>query len=298
MVVPAKLQSAVLKDLHTDHPGTTRMKAVARSYFWWPGLDKKIEELARQCMPCQAVKAAPAAAPLHPWVWPTKPWQRIHIDFAGPFMGKSFLIVVDAHSKWPEVVEMSSTTSSQTIMVLRNLFASHGIPEQIVSDNGPQFTSEEFRGFMKANSVKHIRCAPYHPSSNGAAERFVQTFKQAMKATEKDGLPLSHRLANFLLTYRATPHATTNVAPCALFLNRPLRTRFDLLIPDSNRVVCGKQAEQVTHHDQHAKQRDFIVGQHVMAKNMRGDPKWVPGTISRQLGPVSFEVELDNGLTW
>ena len=119
-----------------------------------------------------------------------------------------------------------------------------------------------------------------------------------MKATEKDGLPLSHRLANFLLTYRATPHATTNVAPCALFLNRPLRTRFDLLIPDPNRVVCGKQAEQVTHHDQHAKQRDFIVGQHIMAKNMRGDPKWVRGTIGRQLGPVSFEVELDNGLTW
>ena len=120
--------------------------------------------------------------PLHPWVWPSRPWQRIHVDFAGPFLGKSFLVVVDAHSKWPEVFEMSSTTALKTIATLRHLFAAYGLLEQLVSNNGPQFTSEEFQIFVKQNGVKHIRCAPYHPSSNGAAERFVQTFKQVMKA--------------------------------------------------------------------------------------------------------------------
>ena len=98
-----------------------------------------------------------------------------------------FFILVDAHSKWPEVIEMTSTTSQSTISVLRNLFASYGLPLQIVSDNGPQFTSAEFAKFLKMNGVKHILCSPYHPSSNGLAERFVKTFKQAMRAGENSG---------------------------------------------------------------------------------------------------------------
>ena len=83
--------------------------------------------------------------------------------------------------------------------------------------------------FMRANSIKHIRCAPYHPSSNGTVERFVQTFKRAMRASEKDGLTLPHRLANFLMTYRTTPHATTGVSSAQLFLGREMGTRLDLM---------------------------------------------------------------------
>ncbi|CAC5359993.1 unnamed protein product [Mytilus coruscus] len=92
-----------------------------------------------------------------------------------------FLIVVDAHSKWIDVIRMSSTTSEKTINALRFLFSSHRIPTESVSDNGPQFTSSEFETFLKKNGVKHILSAPYHPSSNGEAERAVRTFKQAMK---------------------------------------------------------------------------------------------------------------------
>ena len=89
-------------------------------------------------------------------------------------MGKVFLIVVDAHSKWPEMITVPST---DTINVSMMLFSRYGLPEQIVSDNGPQFCSEEFACFMKENGIKHILCSPYHPSSNGLAEIFVQTFK-------------------------------------------------------------------------------------------------------------------------
>jgi len=106
------------------------------------------------------------------------PWQRIHVDFAGPFMGRQFLIVVDAHSKWPEVIEMKTTMASATVRELRQLFSSDGLPEQLMSDNGPQFTSTEFKAFLKSNGIKHTCSAPYHPSSNGLAERFVQTFKR------------------------------------------------------------------------------------------------------------------------
>ena len=106
--------------------------------------------------------------------------------------------------------------------------------------------------FMKKNGIKHIRCSPYHPSSNGAAERFVQTFKQSMKASKQDGRCIAHRLENFLLTYyRTTPHATTNSTPATLFMGRDIRTRFDLLKPDLEGNVSKKQAKQVIHHDHH-----------------------------------------------
>ena len=210
VIIPEKLRGDILNELHQTHPGITRMKAMDRSYVWWPKLYTHLEDMVKSCTSCQSVKDAPPVAPLHPWIWPTKPWERIHVDFAGLFQNKMFLIVVDAHSKWPEVMQMTSTSAEQTIIVLRQLFASYGLPLQLVSDNGPQFTAIEFQRFLKGNGVKHIRCSPYHPSSNGLAERFVRTFKQAMKAGEADGLPLSHRLHNFLLSYRATPHATTN----------------------------------------------------------------------------------------
>ena len=110
-----------------------------------------------------------------------------------------------------------STTSSKTIQVLRQLFAAYGLPQQLVTDNGPQFTSDEFSTFLKRNGIKHSRCTPYHPASNGEAERFVRTFKESMKAGSQGSISLAHRVQSFLLTYRSTPHATTGRAPCELF---------------------------------------------------------------------------------
>ena len=123
VIVPESLQPQILNSLHENHPGIVQMKAIARGYVWWSGIDQDIEELVKSCTSCQSVKAAPATAPLHPWVWLDAPWKRIHIDFAGPFLGKMFLIVVDAHSKWPEVVTMPSTTSQSTIDALCSMFS-------------------------------------------------------------------------------------------------------------------------------------------------------------------------------
>ena len=113
--------------------------------------------MVKSCTLCQSV---PATALLHPWSWPDRPWMRLHVDFAGPFQGSMFFVVVDSHSKWLEVIPMTSTTIEKTIAVLRNLFASYGLPEQLVSDNGPQFSSAEFSEFMNGNGIKHIRTAP------------------------------------------------------------------------------------------------------------------------------------------
>ena len=110
-----------------------------------------------------------------------------------------WLVVTDAHSKWLEVVVMNSTTAGTTVKVLRDLFACHGIPEQLVSDNGLQFITEEFRHFLLENGIKHLRCAPYHLASNGVAERFVQTVKRALKAGSQPGVSLGQTLSAFLL---------------------------------------------------------------------------------------------------
>ena len=111
VVVPSKLRGKLLDELHKDHPGITRMKSVARSYMWWPGIDKEIEQVVKFCEACLAVKHNPPVAPLQPWVWPQQPWQRIHLDYAGPFQGAMFFVCVDAHSKLPEVHIMKNGTN-------------------------------------------------------------------------------------------------------------------------------------------------------------------------------------------
>ena len=94
VVIPTSLQDRVLKSLHRNHPGITRMKATTRSHFWWKGLDKEIEREGKSCTQCQGNQSNPAQAPLHPWVWPDMPWKRIHVDFAGPFLGHTFIVII------------------------------------------------------------------------------------------------------------------------------------------------------------------------------------------------------------
>ena len=123
---------------------------------------------------------------LNPWIWTPKPWSRVHIDFGGPLYGKMYMIIIDTHSKWPEVFEMTSTTAYKTIDVLRGVFATYGLPDQIVSNKGPQFIADQFQMFLKSNGLKHIRSAPYHPATNGAVERFIQTLKKSIVAGRND----------------------------------------------------------------------------------------------------------------
>ena len=137
---------------------------------------------------------------------------------------------------------MQSTTSSATIGMLLSLFAAYGIPEELVSDNEPQFTSEEFFNIHKELGIKHTISAPYHPATNSAAERIVQILKQALKSVS--GSNINHKLSNFLLTYRNTPHSLTGQTPAELFLKRVPHTRLSMLKPNLAKDVEGKQAQQ------------------------------------------------------
>ncbi|GFO47139.1 Pol polyprotein [Plakobranchus ocellatus] len=123
VIPPQKLRSQMLETLHQGHLGMDKMKALARNYFWWPGLDKDIEAMSKSCSGCAMSQPDPPLSPLHPWQWPEKPWQRIHVDFAGPFLNSMFLVIVDAHTKWAEVIPTTSSTTSATINILRETFA-------------------------------------------------------------------------------------------------------------------------------------------------------------------------------
>lgn len=287
VIIPNKGQDIVLSQLHECHPGISRMKALAHNYVWWPNLDADIEQLVRTCHTCQMTRPTPAKAPLHPWEYPYRPWSRIHIDHAGPYLGHTYLIIVDAFSKWMECLIVPSTSTEATIRVLQAVFATHGIPEHLVSDNGTGFTSQEFAIFLQQNGIRHSRSSPYHPSSNGLAERAVQTMKQNIAKLEG---PIQLRLNRFLLSYRTTPQSTTGLTPSELLMGRRLRNRLDFVHPDSTKRVVEKQGKLKSF----SAPRRFEVGEPLYAKNYSGQDKWIPVRVKSINGPLSYEVMVEN----
>ena len=293
VVIPPKGRQQVLQELHTAHPGINRMKSLARSYVWYPGMDKDLEKLVQSCEVCQEHRKSPPLAPLHPWEYPDGPWKRIHIDYAGPYKGHMFLIVVDAFSKWIEVFIMQNTNSEATIRKLRECFAQHGIPDILVSDNASNFKSEEFATFMRQNGIEHCFVAPFHPSGNGLAERAVQTVKGGLDRTAGDSIHT--KLHRFLLQYRITPQTTTGKSPAELLNHRRLKTTLDLLHPKLKGRVHLQQEKMAEYRARKAHNRTMDIGDRVGAKNFSSGTNWLPGVVVKKAGPVSYEIELDDG---
>ena len=226
------------------------------------------------------------------WNWPTGPWKRLHIDYAGPFQGNMFLVIIDSYSKWLEVVPMKSTTSTATINQLRNLFANFGLPEHIVSDNGPQFTSAEFEEFTKKNNIRHTLTAPAHPATNGMAERYVGFIKSALKKMSKQDATLQDKLNRILLTYRCTPHPATSETPAYLLMCRELRTKFSSLRPS----LESKKDMDVIEQNTNCVPK-FSTGDKVFVLNLRSGPRWLPGIIIEVL-QRSYYVHVEGFPVW
>uniref|UniRef100_A0A0A9W822 RNA-directed DNA polymerase n=1 Tax=Lygus hesperus TaxID=30085 RepID=A0A0A9W822_LYGHE len=291
LIIPASLRKSVMEVLHEGHPGITGMRSVARCHVWWPKMDADIELHVKTCRTCQQNRPREQEVPLYSWTVPQEPWSRVHIDFCGPFQNKYWLIVIDATTKWLEVFPMERITSAKTIHLLRELFARCGLPRTIVSDNGPQLTSVEFKSFCKDNNITHITSSPYHPKTNGLAEREVRTFKARMKALGKVK-DANLRLQKFLFSYRITPQKTTGRSPSELFYGRTILSRLDLLKPSVETKIDNSLVSQKIAHDKRARTREFGEGEAVWVE----DPlkhTFIEGIVKKKTGILSYTVEVE-----
>lgn len=292
VVIPTKYRKQILHELHTGHLGIVKMKNLARSICWWPEIDKHLDTVTKSCTNCNLTKNNPSKCDTHIWEPATSPFQRIHIDFAGPFKGHNFLILVDAFSKWPEVHLMKNITTETTINKLREIFSTFGLPQILVTDNATTFTSFKFQNFLKVNGIIHKTIAPYNPSTNGQAERFVQTLKKSMKNMVADGDDLNLALQKFLLSYRVSAHQGTGISPSARMFGRKIRTRLDQIHPD---YITQKHYYKINDNN---RCRNLKVGERVIARNYLGENKWCFGTIERVIGKLHYSIRLDSGIMW
>ncbi|XP_055634261.1 uncharacterized protein K02A2.6-like [Toxorhynchites rutilus septentrionalis] len=254
---------------------------------FWPTIDEDITNYVRRCPSCaNAAKSPPHAQP-QPWPRAEGPWQRLHIDFAGPVDGEYYLVVVDSFSKWPEILQTRYPTISTTTTFLRECFARFGIPTVIVSSNGSQFTSAEFRDFCEEFGIVHFRTAPYHPQYQ-TGKRFVDTLKRSLKKIVDGGERSSlTALQTFLYVYRSSPSAVlSGQSPAEVILGRKMRTTSDLLRP----------SPKPEFHPQHQPvKRSFLAGARVYSKVYSANEKWkwMPGVVLEAIGNVNYNILLD-----
>ncbi|XP_055909300.1 uncharacterized protein K02A2.6-like [Eupeodes corollae] len=269
VVIPKQLQPKVLSILHQEHWGLTRMKQISRRYCWWPSIDDDITKTVSRCVACQN-NASTFSREYTSWPTTEEVWELIHIDFAGPFQKQMWLIVVDSKSKFPFVVRMASTTSEATIQALRSIFALEGLPKTLVSDNGTQFTSNEFQLFCRNNSIKHVTSAPFNPESNGAAERMVRTFKTALRKILLDTPRWDEALLVFLSTYRSTPD-DSGISPAEKLHGRQHRTILSTMVPEASKANTKFKTK-------------FSIGQPVFVRQYQRKEKWIAAVVDKTLG--------------
>ena len=286
VVVPQCLRYTVLKELHQQHPGIVRMKSLSRMHVWYPNIDKDISELVSHCTDCKRVENEPPKNK-HPWAWPSSPIDRIHLDYFGPFYGKNYLVLVDSFSKWCEVAITRSINATSTLDICRNWFSRYGLLNQVITDNGTQFKSEEFRSSCAENGITHITTAPYHQSSNSQAERFVQIVKKGLIMNDIEKGDAQRKLDNYLFAYRTTPSTVTRKIPARIFIGRELKSKLDLVKPDLHRYEVA--LTKIVDHDI---RRQYNVGDNVFIRNYSSKIKWKSGVITNKIGRILYDVKV------
>ncbi|CAI6366605.1 unnamed protein product [Macrosiphum euphorbiae] len=241
--IPKKLQKYVLEYLHIEHVGVIKIIALALSYcVFWPSIDEDIENLARNCPQCIEKQHAPFKEIVYNWVAPEKPWKRIHIDYAGPFMNNWFLLVVDEYSMWPEVFISNSSSASNTIEKLKFLFSRFGEPRVLVSDNISSFMEEEFQTFLERLGILHCTRVPFNVISYDNAVRFIFALKHALIELKGPVNSVQDKLNTVLFTCRGSQITFTMESPANLFLGRDLRSNLNLLKSEKHKKINMQNA--------------------------------------------------------
>ena len=233
VVVPAALIDRYLQLGHRAHDGIVRTKQLLRSLCWWPGMDRAVADLVKACDLCQqsdkvlSQKVRPA--PLQPVPLPTRPWSKLGVDVVGPIAGvpqsaRYAVTLTDYHSKWVEVALSAKVETSDIIKILSVIWAREGYPDEIVTDNGPQFVSRDFESYLQKRKIKHLKSSVYWPRGNAAVERFNRSLKSWVQAAaQQSDVPFQAYIQGRLARYRATPHCSTGVSPSELLHGRKMR---------------------------------------------------------------------------
>ncbi|XP_049271184.1 uncharacterized protein K02A2.6-like [Rhipicephalus sanguineus] len=292
VVVPAKLTATFVQLAHESHPGIVKTKQRLREKYWWPGLDKQVESAIHSCATCQAadksVKSYPT--PLQPVALPDRPWSKIAIDVVGPFERASadcrFVIsVVDYFSKWPEIAFCREASSRTVLDFLLSIFAREGYPVELVSDHGPQFTSQEFESFLQDRGIRHSFSAVYHPQANGQVERFNRVLKSYIQLAILEQRPIKNTVTEYLGIYRATPHSTTGLSPAVLLHSRHMRTSLDVIgYPTAN--FFADPAQEMSSLRKRVKERQLKSKDYVDRRRAARVPKFQVGKYVRVKKPV------------
>ena len=282
IVIPELLRERAVNLAHEGHLGLVKTKKLIREKIWFPGIDELTKRIVDSCIPCQANGPESHPEPVQMTVLPPEPWHTVNVDFCGPFpTGEYLLVVIDAYSRFPEVEIVTSTSAKTTIPKLERIFATHGIPKILKSDNGPPFSSAEIRSFMDENGPVHKRITPLWPQANGQAESFMKPLTKAIRAALISKRSWRKELNKFLLNYRATPHSTTGYSPAELLFNRKINTKLPQLTTESksktHRALKKRDAEEKEKMKKNrdkasrAKESEIDVGDTVLVKQVKNN---------------------------
>ncbi|XP_041453631.1 uncharacterized protein K02A2.6-like [Lytechinus variegatus] len=230
VVVPKSMHENVLGKLHEGHQGSTKMKLRARNCVYWLNINRDIESVVSQCATCQKHQRSQPKEELLPHELPTRPWQILGTDLFH-LEGREYLIIADYYSKFPLVRRMPiECTSKAVIEATQQIFSEHGIPEKVVSHNGPHFASSAFKEFASNWNFTHVTSSPHFPQSNGFVERAIQTIKHTLaKATS-----CKQKINMALLCLRTTPIDSELSSPAELLCDRKFKSNLPLVIHNTS----------------------------------------------------------------
>ncbi|MES9880447.1 MAG: RNase H-like domain-containing protein [Sedimenticola sp.] len=284
LVIPESLRPRVLSLAHETHQGVVKTKQMLREKVFWPGMGQAVDLLIKTCFPCQLLSNPPAPPKIQSTELPTGAFKSVAMDLMGPLpTGESILVVIDYFSRFPEVEIMKSTTSNAIIQRLMRIFATHGLPDQITTDNAPNMVSDEMEKFFYQNGITHKRISPYWPRANGLCENFNKTLGRCIKSATAENKNWRSEMYKFLLAYRTTTHVTTGRAPTDLLYNRTVRNKLPHFAKKRDdgklRSRDEKQKQkQKMYADRHTSRAiNYKLGQKVLIlKRQKGklDPKW------------------------
>ncbi len=172
IIIPSSLRPEMLEKIHVGHMGVEKCKRRARDVLYWPGMNSQIEEMVLKCSTSLEYRPSNQKEPMIAQTSPTIPWDTVTTDLFY-WNNSNYLLVVDYYSRYFEIAKLSDTKSSTVVTYMKSIFARHGIPREVKSDNGPQYALQEFRKFARDWNFNHVTTSPYHPQANGLAERSV-----------------------------------------------------------------------------------------------------------------------------